>query len=460
MHASARRTLIRGATIVSMDDQVGDLIGDVLIEGNRIAAIAPALQAADADVVEAAGWIVIPGLINAHMHTWQTGLRGVASNWTLLEYFKHVHAGLATVFKPEDIAIANLMGALNQINCGTTTLVDWCHNNPTPAHTDAAIDGLIASGIRAAFFHGSPKPDPKPGEKPFWEVPHPRHEVERLLKHRLPASSDKSQDGLVTLGLAILGPHYSTLDVALSDFALAREFGLIASMHQGGGAAKTHDGWERLQAVGLLGDNINIVHGNNLTDAQLKTFVDLGMSFSLTPENEMTQGHGHPITGRLRKLGTGPTLGVDLESVLSGEMFTVARIALAMQRTLDNADHRAAHGTIPDTSTVPVREALSWITTRGAKMLRMDDRIGSLAPGKQADLVLIDATQLNMQPVHDPVAAVVMQTSLANIDSVMIAGQWKKRHGKLLCADVPARQRELLASGNRILSQLGLKHAV
>ncbi len=454
MAVTQERTLIRGAMIVSMDEAVGDLTGDILVDGEQIAAIGPGLKAADADVIDASGWIVIPGLINAHMHTWQTALRGVAANWTLLEYFKHVHAGLATVFKPEDIGIANLMGGLNQINCGTTTLVDWCHNNPTPEHADAGIDGLVASGIRAAFFHGSPKPDPKPGQKPFWEVPHPRHEVERLLKNWLP-----TRDGLVTLGLAILGPHYSTLDVALSDFALAREFGLIASMHQGGGAARTPEGWERLEAAGLLGDNINIVHGNNLSDEQLKKFVDLGMSFSLTPENEMVQGHGHPITGRLRKLGTGPTLGVDLESVMSGDMFTVARIALAMQRALDNADYRAAHGTIPDTSTIPVREALTWITTRGAKMLRMEDRIGSLTPGKQADLVLIDATQINMQPVHDPIAAVVMQTSLANIDSVMIAGQWKKRHGKLLYADLPARQRELAASGNRMLTELGLKRA-
>lgn len=454
-----KRTLIRNAIIVSMDEKIGELTGDILIENDRIAAIAPGLTAADADEIDATGQIVIPGLINAHMHTWQTALRGVAANWTLLEYFKHVHAGLATVFKPEDIGIANLMGALNQINCGTTTLVDWCHNNPTPAHTDAGIDGLIESGIRAAFFHGSPKPDPKPGQKPFWEVPHPRHEVERLLKHRLPASSDKTQDSLVTLGLAILGPHYSTLDVALSDFALAREFGLIASMHQGGGAAKTPDGWERLEAAGLLGDNINIVHGNNLSDQQLKKFVDLGMSFSITPENEMAQGHGHPITGRLRKLGSGPTLGVDLESVMSGDMFTVARIALAMQRALDNADYRIAHGTIPDTSTIPVREALEWITTRAAKMLRMEDRIGSLAPGKQADLVLIDATQLNMQPVHDPVATVVMQTSLANIDSVMIAGQWKKRHGSLLYGSLPVKQAALKASGIRMLAELGLKHA-
>jgi len=111
--------------------------------------------------------IVAPGLVNAHMHTWQTGLRGVAANWTILEYFKKMHAGLATLFSPDDIRIATLVGALNQINCGTTTLADWCHNNPTPAHTDAAIDALAESQIRAVFFHGSPKPDPKPGQKPF-----------------------------------------------------------------------------------------------------------------------------------------------------------------------------------------------------------------------------------------------------------------------------------------------------
>lgn len=450
------RTLVRNAAIVTMDDAIGEITGDVLIEDDRIAALAPRIEGVgDADVIDATGFIVIPGLINAHMHTWQTGLRGVAANWTLLEYFKQVHAGLATLFRPEDIGIATLVGALNQINCGTTTLVDWCHNNPTPAHTDAAVDALFESGIRAAFFHGSPKPDPKPGERPFWEVPHPRIEVERLLRGRLPAN-----DGLVTLGLAILGPHYSNMEVALSDFALAREFGLIASMHQGGGAARTPDGWERLEAAGLLDDHVNIVHGNNLNDARLKKFVDLGMSFSITPENEMAQGHGHPITGRLRKLGSAPTLGVDLESVLSGDMFTVARIALAMQRALDNADYRAAHASIPDTSTVPVRDALSWITTQGAKMLRMEDRLGSLTVGKQADLVLIDARALNMHPVHDVVASVVMQTSLANIDSVMIAGQWKKRHGKLLYADIARRQAALAASGNRIVTDLGLRKAV
>ena len=445
------RVLIQDATIITMDSQLGDLrAGGILIEDERIAAVGPRINAADAEVIDGREFIVIPGLVNTHMHTWQTGLRAVASNWTLLEYFRWMHAGLATRFLPEDIRIATLAGALNQLNCGTTTLVDWCHNNPTPAHTDAAIEGLRESGIRGAFFHGSPKPDPKPGEPHYSEVPHPRSEVERLLHGPF-----ASRDQLLTLGLAILGPHYSTLDVSLHDFRLARELRLVASMHQGGGPAKTPNGWDVLEQENLVQDYVNIVHGNDLSDERLARFVERGVTFSLAPEDEMSQGHGHPITGRLRKLGAAPSLGVDLESVISGDMLTVARVALSHQRALDNAAHRAATGGIPETTTVPVREALSWITVEGARMLRFQDRIGTIAAGKQADLVLIRADALNLWPVHDPVATVVMQANLANIDSVMIAGRWRKRDGKLLFSDLDRVKTDLVRSGSRILGELG-----
>lgn len=374
----------------------------------------------------------------------------MAANWTLLEYFQKMHAGLATVFAPEDLHIATLVGALNQLNHGTTTLVDWCHNNRTPAHNDAAIDGLLQSGIRAAFFHGTPKPDPKPGETPFWEVPHPRAEVERLLR----AHQGRS---LLSIGAAVLGPHYSTLDVALHDFRMARDLGVIASLHQGGGPARTPDGWDKLQAEGLLGPHVNIVHGHALNDAQLNTFCDLGMSFSAAAESEMSQGHGHPLTGRLRALGHAPSLGVDLESVMSGDMISQARIALGIQRSLDNVAYRVEHNTVPSTSTIPAREALQWVTVEGARMLGQLDRIGSLAAGKQADLVMIRASDLNMQPVHDPVSSVVFQTSLANIDSVMVAGQWKKRHGQLLGVELAPKLELLRASGRKITQALGLQ---
>lgn len=449
MASTPARTLIRGATIITMDVQ-GDLpTGDILVTGDTLTEIAPRIQADDAQVVDASGHIVIPGLINAHMHTWQTALRGLAANWTLLEYFRKMHAGLATVFTPDDLHIATLVGSLNQLNCGTTTLADWCHNNPTPAHNDAAIAALRASGIRAAFFHGTPKPDPQPGQAPFWEVPHPRAEIERLLK------AHQGQP-LLSIQAAVLGPHYSTLEVALHDFAMAKDLGLIASLHQGGGPARTPDGWRQLEAAGLLGEHVNIVHGHALSDMQLQRFCELGMSFSAAAESEMSQGHGHPITGRLRALGRAPSLGVDLESVMSGDMLSQARIALGIQRSLDNVAYREACGTIPSTSTITTREALSWVTVEGARMLRQSHRIGSLAAGKQADLVLVRASDLNMQPVHDPVSSVVMQTSLANIDSVMVAGEWKKRRGQLLGVDLQPHLAALQVSGQKIAKALAL----
>jgi cytosine/adenosine deaminase-related metal-dependent hydrolase len=334
------------------------------------------------------------------------------------------------------------VGSLNQLNCGTTTLADWCHNNPTPAHNDAAIEGLLQS-----------EPDPKPGQTPFWEVPHPRAEVERLMKAH-------QGHPLLSIQAAILGPHYSTLDVALHDFRMARELDLIASMHQGGGPARTPDGWERLEAAGLLGDQINIVHGHALDDTQLQRFCDLGMSFSAAAESEMSQGHGHPLTGRLRRFNRAPSLGVDLESVLSGEMLIQARVALGIQRSLDNVAHREQHGTIPPTSTITTREALSWVTLEGARMLRQEHRLGSLATGKQADLVVVRADDLNMQPVHDPVSSVVLQASLANIDSVMVAGRWKKRAGRLVDVDLAPKLAQLQASGRKIVAALGLTDGV
>lgn len=464
MTGASHRVLIKGATVISMDESLGVIENArLVVEDERIVSLsvdsaAFAAPAAD-EVFDARGFIVVPGFINAHMHTWQTALRGVASNWTLLEYFRWMHAGLATRFTPADIYIGTLAGALNQLNCGTTTLVDWCHNNPTPEHTDAAIDALERSGIRAAFFHGSPKPDPMPDQAPFWEVCHPRKEVKRLL-----AQPRFGRQGLLSAGMAVLGPHYSTLDVALADFRLAGELNLTASMHQGGGQARAPDGWTVLEREGLLGPHINIVHGNDLSDAQLDRFVASGVTFSITPENEMTQGHGHPIIGRLRYRKVAASIGIDLESGISGEMFTAARTALVHQRALDNeAFRRAALGSdpvIPPTSTIRTIEALRWVTVEGARMLGQSDRIGSITPGKQADLVFLDARLPNMQPVHDPISTALMQTSLANIDSVMVAGRWRKRSGHLVdqqhrVLDPETWLAPLRESGRRLAAAVG-----
>ncbi|MCB1516459.1 MAG: amidohydrolase family protein [Hyphomicrobiaceae bacterium] len=442
-------TLIRSANIVSMDDTVDDLPrGDILVRDDRIVEIGAQIDAPEgAEIVEAEGMIAMPGFVNAHIHTWQTPLRGIAADWTLGQYLRAMHAGLAGFFKPEDISTGNYFGAINQIASGTTTLVDWCHNNPAPDHTDAAIDGLMDSGIRAVFLHGSPKPDPKPGQKHFSEVPMPKGEVERLRNGRL-----SSDDALVTMGLAVLGPQLAVWDVCEEDFQLARETGLRASMHISG-AMRTPDGLERLAALGLLGPQVNIVHGNILTDDQLHMLSDLGVTFTLTPEVELQMGFGDPLTARLRKIGGRISIGSDIESAMAGDMFAVTRFALQAARHYDNLEAIRETGASPPEMTIPTREALSWATIEGARMVGLDDRIGSLTPGKQADIVLLDATKPNMFPPLEPVASILFHAGVGNVDSVMIAGTFRKRGGEL--CDLPARRDPaiLARTGERILSE-------
>ena len=443
--------LLKGGAIVSMDPEIGTLMrGDVLVDGERIAAIGQTLQApAGAETIDATGMIIMPGFVNAHMHTWQTGLRGIAADWTIPQYLRAMHAGLATHFRPEDIRIANLVGALNQINCGTTTLADWCHNNPTPDHTDAAIDGLEESGIRAAFLHGSPKPDPKEGQPHFSEIPLPRGEVERLRKGRL-----ASDDRLVTLGLAILGPGMSVYDVARTDLRQAREMGLLASMHVSG-PMLAPDGFERLAEEGLLGPRVNVVHGNSLSDETLALLVDQGVSFTVTAEVEMQMGFGRPLTNRLRSLGAAPSVGTDVESAMTADMFSVARFTLQCARFLDNLDAMAATGKAPDVITFSSAEALGWATLEGARMLGLDDRIGSLTPGKQADIVLLRASDLNLFPVSQPIASILFQAGAGNVDTVIIGGAIRKRNGRLLVENLNAKRETLRGSSQRILRDFG-----
>jgi 5-methylthioadenosine/S-adenosylhomocysteine deaminase len=442
------RKLIKGAAIVSMDSAIGDLkTGDVLIDGDRIAAVAPSIPAVDAELLDASGMLLLPGLINGHLHTWQTALRGIAADWTVAEYMQAMHRGLATVYRPDDIYIANLMGALNQINNGVTTLVDWCHNNPTPDHSDAAIRGLEEAGIRALFLHGSPKPDPKPGQKHFSEVPMPRGEVERYCKGRF-----ASRDGLLTFGLAILGPYYSTYEVTREDLALAREFDLFASMHVGGGTGKVPDGFERLLADDLVDRHLTIVHGNDIGPDTVRRIADRGGTFTLTAEIELQMGYGDPLTGILHEAGAPISIGTDVEPAVGSDMFTCMRLTLQHERNRGIVEALARTGSRPQRASITCRAALAWATTDAAKIAGLESRVGSIAPGKQADIVLLRTSDLNMQPMNDLVGCAVMQAGAVNVDTVMIAGRVVKRGGRLLTEGLPQKVEELRRSGERILA--------
>lgn len=447
-----RRTLIKNAVVLSMDSRLGDMPeGDVLIEDDRIAAVAPHLATPDgAEIIDATGMIVMPGFVNAHQHTWQTGIRGIAGDWSLADYGRHMHAGLATRFTPEDLYLANLIGALNQLNGGATTLFDWCHNNPSPDYSDRAIDGLMESGIRAVFGHGTPKPKLDAHGIPTAEYLHPEDEVKRLRHGRL-----ASEDALVTMALCIRGPDLSTYEATKFDLQLARRYGLIASCHIGGrmkSVRKTPDGIARLQRDGLLGPDFNLVHANKLDDDELRAAADAGVSVTVTPEVEMQMGHGIPVTGRLLKLGARPSIGIDVESNIGGEMLWATRFALQVQRGLDNLTAQENGHELASVS-IPARRALEWITIDGARALRMEHKIGSLTPGKQADLILIRTDDLNLFPSHDPLETVLFQANSSNVDTVLVAGKPVKRAGKLLYAELARKKAALLESGKRLLRQ-------
>ncbi len=140
--------------MLSLDPQVGDFdTADVLIEGSRIAAVGPNLTAT-ATVVDVSNTIVMPGFIDTHRHMWQGALRNSLPNGLLSDYVR-VILGLRGVMRPEDARIGDLVTALGAINAGVTTMLDWSHIGNSPEHTDAAIDGLRASGVRAVYGFGS-----------------------------------------------------------------------------------------------------------------------------------------------------------------------------------------------------------------------------------------------------------------------------------------------------------------
>ncbi|MEV7387896.1 MULTISPECIES: amidohydrolase family protein [unclassified Streptomyces] len=429
------RILLRGAQVITMTPDRPDAEQvDILVDGDRIAAVHGNVEVVDAEVVDFSGRIIIPGLVNAHLHTWQTALRSVGADWTLMEYLTHLHGECVGHYTPDDMHISNLAGALNQINCGTTTVGDWCHNVLSPEHADAAVEGLAQAGIRAVFLHGTPYRAP--------EIPHPLAEIDRLL------DGPVRDHALLTLGMALQGPQYSSAATAVADFQAGAERGLVVSMHQSGG--EPAPGWEAVRAAGLFSPLTNIVHGADLPDDWIKTLVEAGVTFTTTPENELGQGHGTPITGPLLHLGAAPSLGTDVDTVVPGKLLTAARIALAHQRSLDHAQHRQTTGMYANTPSVTAKQALAWATVEGAKALGLADQVGRIEVGLQADLVAIDARAFNLWPAHDPVAT-VLHADIANIEAVMIAGRWRKLHHSLLATGLDDLKDQLHGSGERLL---------
>lgn len=443
-----RRLLIRGATVVTMDAALGDLErGDVLVEGERIRAVAPRIDATDCELLDASGAIVSPGFVDTHRHVWQALLRGVAADWTLYDYTLNMRMGFGSLYEPDDAYLGNYTGALEALDAGITTVVDHSHIMNSPAHADEALRGLVDSGIRAVFCYGlypNPRHDPFLLDfDPGWRF----EDAGRVRRDHLACD-----DGRVRFGLAPSEVTATPFAQIERELAVARELAALrvschVSMGRWDHGARVV---ERLAASGRLGDDLLFVHGSTLTDDELAAVAASGASLSCTPETELQMAMGRPVFVRAKAAGARPSLGIDIVSNFSGDMFAQMRLLLQSERGFDN-EQRADAPRVLDLST---RDVLALATIEGARAAGLDGVTGSLTPGKQADIVLTRTDSPHMAGVCDPVAALVLYAAPSDVDSVLVGGDLLKVGGQLVGRrrdlDWPGLRRRVIASGQRI----------
>jgi 5-methylthioadenosine/S-adenosylhomocysteine deaminase len=441
------RTVIRNATIVSVDPKVGDFQdADLLIDGTRIAEIRPNLGPVEAQEIDGRGMIVIPGFIDTHRHTWQCLLRNAAADWTLAQYFGGVRGVMGELYTPDDMYVANYIGALEALDAGITTLYDWSHNNNSPDHADMAIKGLRDAGLRAVYGYGNANRE----WFPVSDLPSDFTDVARVRRTHF-----NSDDGLITMAFAARGPQFATLDVTEDDFRKARDLGLRITLHAGDGLWGLNHPVDQLNSRGLLAADTTYVHCCTLSDEEFKLIADTGGTASLSAEVELNMGHGNPATLGLMKHGCRPSISIDVCCSVGGDMFGQMRILLAATRGFMNAEALARHELV-DPLPITTRDILEFATLQGARACGLDSITGSLTPGKRADIVMIDTHALNMFPINNPIGAVVNDAHIGNIDTVFVNGRIVKRHGKLLNIDVRALHKTMERSADGLFGRAGV----
>jgi cytosine/adenosine deaminase-related metal-dependent hydrolase len=452
----ADRILIKNAIVLSQDDSIGELErADVLIEGDRIAAVGPDLSADGAEEIDATGKIVIPGFIDTHRHTWETSIRTCAPDYALITYFSGILDQFAPKYRPDDVLAANRWGALECVNAGITTLVDWSHIMNTRDHAYAAIEGLRDTGIRSVFAFGFPNTS----LQTWWFGPDYTGSVERIdgdLGRELRAGPLSDDSALVTMALATRGTNFCKPDVVRYEWELAKELGINITVH----VAMDRFGYTKglltaLRDMDLLYPNTTYIHSCHLTDEEWALVRDSGGNVSVAPQIEHQMGHGWAPGQKASSMGVPVGLSSDVATTSSADQFTQMHAILASERgrrhqvTWDeNLD-----GLEPTPDLITARQVLRWATIEGAQVAGLADRTGSITPGKKADLVIIDTSAVNVAPVIDPVAAVVCAADISNVETVIVDGVVRKRNFRLL-QDLDAARQDVLRSRDYLVSQV------
>ncbi|OLT45438.1 amidohydrolase [Saccharomonospora sp. CUA-673] len=429
---SDRTVLIRGGTVVTMDAELGIVDGgDVLLRGARIAEVGRGLSAPDAIVVDASGSIVAPGMVDTHRHAWQAQLRRTIPDVDdLAGYLRSTLMQVAPAYTPHDVYVGTRLAALTALDGGITTMLDFSHNARTIAHADAAITALIDSGIRGVHASMAPHFGGWDGQWPA--------DLARLRSTYVP-----NDDRLVTLRMAALAtpdiaPHVA-YGPELAAVAAELDIGVSLDVMFGQGASLAVMEWQR---QGLLGPHLESIHSTALSADAWAAMRDHGVTVALAPTADAQIGLedavppvDEALAHRIR-----PGLSVDVEVALASDMFTQMRALLTLQRM---RAVNAVYGTEREAARITTRDVLDFATLSGARTLRLDDRSGSITPGKQADLVVVDAEAINTMPLHDAVGTLVLGADRSNVTSVWVAGQVRKWDGELVGVDVDALRAEV-----------------
>jgi cytosine/adenosine deaminase-related metal-dependent hydrolase/ribose/xylose/arabinose/galactoside ABC-type transport system permease subunit len=437
--APSGKTLIRGGTVLSMDPALGDLpSGDVLIEGEKILAVGPDLSNGEVEVIDAEGMIVMPGFVDSHRHIWEGLLRNIGTDVPLegrTSYISFVLHKLAPAFRPEDAYVGNLVSALGAIDAGITTLLDWSHIQDSPAHTDAVIQALDDSGLRAVFAYGFPWWGKWEERQPSWFV-------------RAATEHFSSKEQKLTLALAAPGPEFTDFEITRDHWKLARETDARITTHVGVGSYGQDGKLQEFGEAGLLGADTTYIHCTTLNDTEIQMIVDTGGTVSLASPVEMMMGHGMPPIQKFLDRGLRPSLSVDVETNVPADLFNQMRSVLGLQRAIATAE-----GKTP----VSTREILGYATVEGARANGLETKVGTLTPGKQADVILLRTDRMNVTPLNDPATAVVAGMDTGNVDTVLIGGRVMKRHGQLLHVDWPALRDKAAESRDFVIDKSGFK---
>jgi 5-methylthioadenosine/S-adenosylhomocysteine deaminase len=443
-----RPLLLKRGCVLTLDRSIGDFeTADVLIEGKKISAVRPNITAPDAEIIDASRMIVMPGLIDTHRHMWEGVLRNVLPDGSLGDYRDVVQRTFGAKYIPDDVYAGNLLSALGAVESGVTCILDWSHIHNSPAHTDAAVKALYDSGVRAVFAYGNGQNE----TGRFWEIATSKFpgDIARLRKQYF-----SSDDQLVTLYLA--APSGAP-ELVLPSFKAAREVGARITIHVGVTPAGATGLLEKLNAEKALGADTTYVHCCTLNDAEWKLLRDTGGTISIAGYVESLMGHGIPPIQKAIDLGIRPSLSVDVETSVPNDFFGQMRTVFSLQKR--EAWERRHAGDKNPPAFLTVRDVLEFATIEGARANGLDRKIGTLTPGKEADIILLRTDRLNVMPMNNAVGAVVTNMGPQNVDTVLIAGKIMKRDGQMVGLDFGKLQRLGDDARNRLYAAAKVKNS-